>query len=77
MNESCGSLGALEWVVGVVFIVTNYLLVVATFSDKRGRSALLVRTVHTCRINGWITMVRCNNYINDYNRIKCVVRDVG
>jgi hypothetical protein len=31
MNESCGSLDAIEGVVGVVFIATNHLLAVANF----------------------------------------------
>jgi hypothetical protein len=38
------------------------------------RYALLVQTIYPCKINEWITTVGYNGYINDYNRIKCVIR---
>jgi hypothetical protein len=61
-------LGAIEGVVGVVFIALNHHLAVATFLPhvdgsrfRSGRSAS-------------IAMVSYKGYINDYNHIKCVVR---
>jgi hypothetical protein len=45
-----------------------------SFSTTRGRSVTLSRMVHPCMIDGWIATVSYNNYINDYNHIKCIVR---
>jgi hypothetical protein len=42
-------------------------------SAIRGQSATLAWTVCPCTINGWITVVGYNDYINSYNRIKCVI----
>jgi hypothetical protein len=43
-------------------------------SAIREQSATLAWTVRPCTINGWITTVSYNDYINSYNHIKCVVR---
>jgi hypothetical protein len=60
-------------VVGVVFIATNYFLVVAPFLD-RGRSAPLVQTLRPCTSTAEIATVSSNGYINSYKCIKCVIR---
>jgi hypothetical protein len=44
------------------------------FSATCVRSASRVRTVHIYRMNGWITAVSYNGYINCHNHTKCVVR---
>jgi hypothetical protein len=38
------------------------------------RFASRVRTVRICRMNGWITTVSYNGYINGHNHTKCVIR---
>jgi hypothetical protein len=72
MNESFVSLYVIEGG-GCGFIYSLQLLPSRChFSTTRGQSALLVQTVRPCKINGWIAIVSYNDYINDYNRNRCI-----
>jgi hypothetical protein len=61
-------------VIHVVFIAPNHHIAVANFSATRELFALVARTIRPCRSTTEITVVNSNNYINDYNCIKCIVR---